>query len=134
MAKQQLYEILDAEVARIDGAAISKRNERIIESFKNATVAQIGGKDVVIFNSNDYLGLRHNDQVKKAEHEATQRYGAGPGAVRFISGTMKVHRDLEKTIAAFHGRDDAMIFSSAFAANLATLFNNRAKQGFKSFK
>ena len=122
MAKQQLYEILDAEVARIDGAAISKRNERIIESFKNATVAQIGGKDVVIFNSNDYLGLRHNDQVKKAEHEATQRYGAGPGAVRFISGTMKVHRDLEKTIAAFHGRDDAMIFSSAFAANLATLF------------
>ena len=122
MAKQQFYSVLTSEVARIDAAATSKRKERIINGFKSATVAQIDNRDVTIFNSNDYLGLRHNSEVKNAEHVSSQKYGAGPGAVRFISGSMKVHRDLELTIAKFHGRDDAMIFSSAFAANLATLF------------
>lgn len=122
MPKKQFYSILDSEVARIDSVKTSKRHERIIESFKSPTVARIAGRDVVIFNSNDYLGLRHNQEVKKAEHEASQRYGAGPGAVRFISGSLKVHRDLEGAVAKFHGRDDAMIFSSAFAANLAVLF------------
>lgn len=122
MAKQQFYKILESEVARIDGIKTSKRGERVIQSFKNATTASINDKDVTIFNSNDYLGLRHNETVKKAEHDASVQYGAGPGAVRFISGTMQVHKDLEKAIAKFHGRDDAMIFSSAFAANLAVLF------------
>lgn len=122
MSTQQFYSILDSEVARIDGVATSKRKERIIQSFKSPTVAQIEGRDVTIFNSNDYLGLRHNNQVKEAEHITSQKYGAGPGAVRFISGSMQIHRDLEKAVARFHGRDDAMIFSSAFAANLAVLF------------
>jgi glycine C-acetyltransferase len=122
MPKQSFYSVLDSEVARIDEVKTSKRHERIIQSFKSPTVAQIDGKDVVIFNSNDYLGLRHHAEVKKAEHLAAEQYGAGPGAVRFISGSMQIHRDLEKSVAKFHGRDDAMIFSSAFAANLAVLF------------
>lgn len=122
MAKQQFYTILESEVARIDDIKTSKRSERVIQSFKNATTASINGKDVTIFNSNDYLGLRHNEAVKKAEHAASKHYGSGPGAVRFISGTMQVHRELEKAVSKFHGRDDAMIFSSAFAANLAVLF------------
>lgn len=122
MAKQQFYTILESEVARIDGIKTSKRSERVIQSFKNATTASINGKDVTIFNSNDYLGLRHNEAVKKAEHAASKHYGSGPGAVRFISGTMQVHRELEKAVSKFHGRADAMVFSSAFAANLAVLF------------
>lgn len=122
MSTQSFYSVLDAEVARIDEVKTSKRHERTIQSFKSPTVAQIDSKDVVIFNSNDYLGLRHHALVKKAEHDAAEHYGAGPGAVRFISGSLQIHRDLEKAIALFHGRDDAMIFSSAFAANLAVLF------------
>ena len=122
MSTQSFYSVLDAEVARIDEVKTSKRHERTIQSFKSPTVAQIDSKDVVIFNSNDYLGLRHHVLVKKAEHDAAEHYGAGPGAVRFISGSLQIHRDLEKAIASFHGRDDAMIFSSAFAANLAVLF------------
>ncbi|MEI6326734.1 MAG: aminotransferase class I/II-fold pyridoxal phosphate-dependent enzyme [Candidatus Roizmanbacteria bacterium] len=122
MPKQSFFSVLDSEVERIDGVKTSKRHERIIQSFKSPTVAQIDGKDVLIFNSNDYLGLRHNKQVKESEHAASTKYGAGPGAVRFISGSMQIHRDLEKTVAAFHGRDDAMVFSSAFAANLAVLY------------
>ncbi len=122
MAKQQFFDLLTSEVSRIDAAATAKRNERVIQSFVSPTVARINSQDVTIFNSNDYLGLRHHKAVKEAEHAATQIFGAGPGAVRFISGSMQIHKDLEREIASFHGRDDAMIFSSAFAANLAVLF------------
>jgi glycine C-acetyltransferase len=122
MPKQAFFENLSHELKRIDAASSSKRNERIIESFVSPTVANIQGRELTIFNSNDYLGLRHHPLLKKAEHEASEKYGAGPGAVRFISGSLKVHRDLERTVASFHKRDDAIVFSSAFAANLAVMF------------
>lgn len=122
MSKQAFLANLSQEIARIDAASSSKRNERIIDRFISPTVAQIAGKEQIIFNSNDYLGLRHHSTLKKAEHDASEKYGAGPGAVRFISGSLKVHRDLEHAVAAFHKREDAIVFSSAFAANLAVLF------------
>ncbi len=125
MPKSQFFQTLQSEIDRIDEAKVTKRNERVIEGFttgKNPK-ALVDGKEYAIFNSNDYLGLRHLPQIKEAEHKASQAYGAGPGAVRFISGSLKVHRDLEKALAKFHGRDDAMIFSSAFATNMAVLFS-----------
>ncbi len=125
MPKLQFFQTLQSEINRIDDAKVTKRNERIIEGFtmgKNPK-AIVEGKEYAIFNSNDYLGLRHLPQIKEAEHQASQAYGAGPGAVRFISGSLKVHLDLEKALAKFHGRDDAMIFSSAFATNMAVLFS-----------
>ncbi|MFA9288614.1 MAG: aminotransferase class I/II-fold pyridoxal phosphate-dependent enzyme [Weeksellaceae bacterium] len=130
MAKAAFIDILNQEVARIDGVKTSKRNERIIEGFTDeaSPKALIEGKEFQVFNSNDYLGLRHNPMLKTAEHEASQKLGSGPGAVRFISGTLKVHRDLEKAVAKFHGRDDAIVFSSAFATNLAVLFTLSAGQ------
>jgi glycine C-acetyltransferase len=125
MPKSNFYKTLKAEVARVDAAAVTKRKENIIEGFSKdpSPRALIEGKEFMVFNSNDYLGLRHHSKLKKAEHKASNNYGAGPGAVRFISGSLKVHRDLEKALAKFHGRDDGMIFSSAFAANLAVLFS-----------
>lgn len=125
MPVQQFYESLVAEVARIDVASVAKRNEHVIEGFTNhpSPRAVIAGKEYRIFNSNDYLGLRHVPAVKEAEHVASMQYGAGPGAVRFISGSLKVHRELEQALAKFHGREDAMVFSSAFATNLAVLFS-----------
>ncbi len=125
MPKQAFFQTLQSEVNRIDAAKVTKRNERIIEGFSTGKnpKAIVGGKEYAIFNSNDYLGLRHLPQIKEAEHQASQKYGAGPGAVRFISGSLKVHRDLEEALAKFHGRDDAMIFSSAFATNMAVLFS-----------
>lgn len=122
MSKHAFLANLSQEIARIDAGSSSKRNERIIDRFISPTVAQIAGKEQIIFNSNDYLGLRHHSTLKKAEHDASEKYGAGPGAVRFISGSLKVHRDLEHAVAAFHKREDAIVFSSAFAANLAVLF------------
>lgn len=116
--------LLKSELARIDEAKTTKRKERVIEGFTNepSKKAIIQGKQYHLFNSNDYLSLRHHPKLKKAEHDATKLYGTGPGAVRFISGTLSIHKELEKATANFHKRDDAMIFSSAFAANLAVMF------------
>ncbi len=125
MSKKNFLVSLQKEVARIDQAAVTKRVEHLIEAFTDepSPRAIIDGKTISIFNSNDYLGLRHHATLKKAEHQATNKLGTGPGAVRFISGSFAVHRQLEKKLAAFHGRDDAMVFSSAFATNLAVIFS-----------
>jgi glycine C-acetyltransferase len=72
-------------------------------------------------NSNSYLGLSHHPAVISAEEEATTQFGAGPGAVRFISGTHKAHIDLESRLTGFHGRGGSIIYSSAYGAVLSTL-------------
>ncbi len=123
LGKNNFKKIINLELERIDSAKITKRNEKVIEGFTEHECprALINGKEIMIFNSNDYLGLRHNKKLKKAEHEASKKYGSGPGAVRFISGTMKIHKELEAEIAKFHGREDAIIFSSAFALNFGAI-------------
>ncbi len=72
-------------------------------------------------NSNGYLGLSLSRQLVEAEEQAARAYGVGPGAVRFISGTWGPHVALERRLAAFHGRQAAMIFSSAYATVMGTL-------------
>lgn len=72
-------------------------------------------------NSNSYLGLSRHPAVIDAEESATRAFGAGPGAVRFISGTYSAHVDLEERLANFHGRGAAVVYSSAYAAVLSTL-------------
>ena len=72
-------------------------------------------------NSNGYLGLSRHPAVVEAEERATKEFGAGPGAVRFISGTYRAHLDLERRLASFHGRPSSMIFSSAYAAVVSSL-------------
>jgi glycine C-acetyltransferase len=80
-----------------------------------------GDREFMRFNSNSYLGLSFLPELIEAEEEGVRAFGAGPGAVRFISGTYAAHRDLETRLAAFHGREAAMIFSSAYATVLGTL-------------
>lgn len=72
-------------------------------------------------NSNNYLGMSLRPEVIAAEEEATREFGAGPGAVRFISGTYWQHTELEARLAAFHDRESAMIFSSAYATMIGVL-------------
>ena len=72
-------------------------------------------------NANSYLGLGLTDELCQADEEASRRYGVGPGAVRFISGTWAPHVALESGLAAFHDRQAAMIFSSAYAAIVGVL-------------
>jgi len=125
MSRIDFFTTLKDETSRIDQANVSKRREQVITGFTQdqSPRAVVDGKAYIVFNSNDYLGLRLHPALQAAEHAASATYGTGPGAVRFISGTLAIHRELEQTIARFHGRDDAIIFSSAFAANLAVLFS-----------
>ncbi|GAH83610.1 unnamed protein product, partial [marine sediment metagenome] len=69
------------------------------------------------FASNSYLGISHDPRLIKAEHEADLKFGVGPGAVRFISGTQQPHIKLEEKLAQFYKKEATMIFSSAYAAN-----------------
>lgn len=80
-----------------------------------------GSKAFLRMNSNSYLGLSLRPKIIEAEEQAARDYGTGPGAVRFISGTWSPHVALERRLAAFHGREAAMLFSSAYAAVMGTL-------------
>ncbi|MBK6959427.1 MAG: aminotransferase class I/II-fold pyridoxal phosphate-dependent enzyme [Nitrosomonas sp.] len=72
-------------------------------------------------NSNSYLGLTRHPAVIAAETRAVEEFGTGPGAVRFISGTYAPHVELERRLAAFHGREAAMLFSAAYATMVGVL-------------
>ena len=74
-----------------------------------------GDREFLRMNSNSYLGLGLRDDIIAAEEESTHRFGAGPGAVRFISGTYRTHIALEQRLARFHNREAAMLFSAAYA-------------------
>jgi glycine C-acetyltransferase len=80
-----------------------------------------GKRPFLRMNSNSYLGMSFATRVMEAEEEAVRRYGVGPGAVRFISGTWAPHVKLEARLANFHGRPAGMLFSSAYATVMGVL-------------
>lgn len=80
-----------------------------------------GAKEFVRMNANSYLGMSLRESVVEAEEAAARTYGVGPGAVRFISGTFAPHIELEKKLAAFHGREDCMITSAAYTSILGVI-------------
>ena len=81
----------------------------------------VDGKRVLNFCSNNYLGLANHPDIVAAAKKAADEMGVGPGAVRSIAGTMTLHVELEKRLAAFKGVEAAITFQSGFAANLATI-------------
>jgi len=128
MPHDRLDQTLASEVAHLTEAGIAKGSEAVI----TAVIPPTGGagpryllegrsRQFIRMNSNSYLGLSRHAAVIDAEESATRRFGAGPGAVRFISGTYRPHIDLEARLSDFHGREASMIFSSAYAAVVSTL-------------
>ena len=93
---------------------------RILESA-SAAEAQFDGKQVINLASNNYLGLTTHPKLKEAAIEAVRKFGAGSGAVRTISGTMRIHMELEERIAAFKNVEACVVFQSGFAANAGTV-------------
>lgn len=81
----------------------------------------VDGKKVLNFCSNNYLGLANNPKIVKAAQEAIMKYGVGPAAVRTIAGTMEIHLELERRLAAFKGVESTITLQSGFTANLATV-------------
>jgi glycine C-acetyltransferase len=128
MPHDRLDDRLQAEVASLVEAGTAKGAEVVIEDVisprsgmgRRYRVAGHEG-DFLVMNSNGYLGLSHHPAVIDAEARAGARFGVGPAAVRFISGTSRPHLDLEARLAGFHGREGAILFSSAYAAVVSTL-------------
>ncbi|RPI32818.1 MAG: glycine C-acetyltransferase [Chloroflexota bacterium] len=81
----------------------------------------VDGKQVLNFCSNNYLGLANHPRLVQAAKACTDKYGVGPAAVRTIAGTMDLHLELERRLAAFKGVESAINFQSGFTANLGTI-------------
>src|SRR5919204_144445 len=93
---------------------------RVLED-EQAPVCTFDGKEVINLASNNYLGLTTHPKLREAAIEATKKYGVGPGAVRTIAGTMKVHMQLEEKIARFKNVEACVVFQSGFTANAGTV-------------
>ena len=93
---------------------------REIESDQDTEV-MISGKKVLMFGSNAYLGLTNHPKVKEAAVEATRKYGTGCAGSRFLNGTLDIHLKLERKLADFVGKDDAIIYSTGFQVNLGVV-------------
>jgi len=128
MPTDRLSSSLSVEVAELRAAGTDKGMETIITAVEPARGRlgprlRLAGSDqrFLRMNSNSYLGLSRHPTVIEADEAATKAFGVGPGAVRFVSGTYQAHIDLEESLANFHGRPAAMVFSSAYATVLSTL-------------
>jgi len=95
-------------------------NIRTLNSPQGAWLV-VDGKKVLNFCSNNYLGLANHPKLVEAASKALQRYGVGPGAVRSIAGTMDIHTELERRLAAFKGVEAAVVLQSGFSANTAVI-------------
>ena len=93
---------------------------RVLEDAQ-APVCHYDGREVINLASNNYLGLCDHPKLREAAVAATEKYGAGSGAVRTIAGTMSLHMQLEEKIAAFKNVEACVVFQSGFAANAGTV-------------
>ncbi len=89
---------------------------REIQSDQDTEVV-INGKKVLMFGSNAYLGLTNHPKVKEASIEATKKYGTGMAGSRFLNGTLDIHVELERKLADFAGKEDALVYSTGFTVN-----------------
>jgi 8-amino-7-oxononanoate synthase len=79
------------------------------------------GRRILMFGSNNYLGLTTHPKVKEAAIEALKRYGTSCTGSRFLNGTLRLHRELEERLAAFVGKEAALVFSTGYQTNLGTI-------------
>jgi len=93
------------------------KNERIIVSPQSAGISLEDGSEVINFCANNYLGLSNSPELVEAAKNALDTYGYGMSSVRFICGTLDIHKKLESAVAAFTGMEDAVLYSSCFDAN-----------------
>ncbi len=93
---------------------------RPIESEQDTEVV-IGGKRLLMFGSNSYMGLTNHPKVKEAAAKAIQKYGTGCAGSRFLNGTLDIHIQCEEKLARFVGKEAALLFSTGFQVNLGVI-------------
>jgi len=129
MSLKKLEPLLTDKLTELQQQGLCKGNEKVITGMKAAAdgfgpryfLEGFGDRAFLRMNSNSYLGLAMHPLVIKAEAAAAEKFGTGPGAVRFISGTYRPHIELEQKLAEFHGRESAMLFSSAYTTMTGVL-------------
>ena len=129
MPLHKIDKLLSADINALKERGSLKGDETVITAVIEAggdkgpryLVEGYGDKEFLRMNSNSYLGIALRQEVIEAEEAAVRKFGTGPGAVRFISGTYKPHVELEQKLAEFHNKEAGMIFSSAYASVLGTL-------------
>lgn len=112
-------EWIETELKNLKDAGLYNRI-RTLGSPQGAWLT-VDGKRTLNFCSNNYLSLANHPRLLQAAREAMEKYGIGPAAVRTIAGTMDLHLELEKRLAAFKGVEAAITFQSGFMANVATV-------------
>jgi glycine C-acetyltransferase len=112
-----MLDLVKSELHRLEEA--NTFNAEVPLESPQAGTVRVDGRDVVMLASNNYLGLSNHPVVRKAAIRGIKEYGYGVASVRFICGTQDIHLRLEKKIAKFLGMEDAILFSSCWAANEA---------------
>jgi 8-amino-7-oxononanoate synthase len=110
---------LGSELAAIDEAGL-RRRLRAIGSASDPEVA-VDGRAVLLFCSNNYLGLATHPALRRAAVEAIERWGCGTGASRLVSGHTELHAAVEARLAAFKGTEAALLFPTGYHANLGAI-------------
>jgi glycine C-acetyltransferase len=112
----KMKEYLEKEIDNIKEEGLYKK-ERIITSPQGAEITLEGGKKVLNFCANNYLGLSSHPDVIQAAQDTLDSHGFGMSSVRFICGTQDIHKELERKIADFYGMEDTILYAAAFDAN-----------------
>jgi glycine C-acetyltransferase len=115
MSDTNLRQILKSQLDEVRAKGLFKR-ERQLQGPQGAAI-RVGGKEVVNFCANNYLGLANHPAIVEAAHEGLRKFGYGLSSVRFICGTQDVHKDLERGLARFLQKDDCILYSSCWDAN-----------------
>lgn len=108
------------QVARQLMAADLYNYFRVIESAQENTV-RYQGREIIMLGSNNYLGLTNHPKVKEAARAAIAKYGTGCAGSRFLNGTLDIHLELERKLAALVGKPRALVFSTGFMVNQGVL-------------
>ncbi len=107
---------LEKTLADLEAAGLYK-HERVIATPQGPHIAVSGGRQVLNFCANNYLGLADHPALLQAAHAALDRWGYGLSSVRFICGTQEIHKELEARLSAFLGTGDTLLYGSCFDAN-----------------
>ena len=130
--------LLQAKLAKYDAPQKAKALGvypyfRKIESDQDTEVL-INGKKVLMFGSNSYLGLTNHPKIKEAAIAAIKKYGTGCAGSRFLNGTLDIHVELEKELAEFVGKDEALCFSTGFTDNIFHWISGEFRGCFLSYR
>jgi glycine C-acetyltransferase len=115
MSDTHLLQVLRPQLDDLRGKGLFKRERRL--QGPQGSAIQVGGREVLNFCANNYLGLANHPAIVEAAHEGLRRWGYGLSSVRFICGTQEVHKDLESAVARFFLKEDAILYGSCWDAN-----------------